>query len=192
MRGRKRERGGQGEGERESERDRERKRERKRRREREIERERERQRERRAWAISTTTGCLLPTLGRHLFLHPQREISRSWLGLAPRLRETGTFRFRHTERVSRGLENAFVLGRQPLTLHRKHPTGVERIWHVQDRKGQILALAFRPKFLKPFKVFILCSKRTMQCVCSRISHNVLLISFRKSTPPQNRHFVYLY
>jgi len=30
---------------------------------------------------------------------------------------------------------------------------VERIWHTQDSKGQIMVLAFRQKSLKPFKLF---------------------------------------
>ena len=33
----------------------------------------------------------------------------------------------------------------------KHQSDVERIWHIYDIQGQILALAFRPKPLTPFE-----------------------------------------
>ena len=44
--------------------------------------------------------------------------------------------------------NLAVPFRTPLEL-----TTVERIWHVEDSQGQILALAFRQNFLKRFDFF---------------------------------------
>ena len=40
----------------------------------------------------------------------------------------------------------------------KSRAAVERMWHIQDSQGQILALPFRFKSVKPFKVFPLRSK----------------------------------
>ena len=33
------------------------------------------------------------------------------------------------------------------------PSVIERSWHTSDSQGQILAMAFRSKFLKLFKIF---------------------------------------
>jgi len=33
------------------------------------------------------------------------------------------------------------------------PLCMSRIWHIEDNQGQVRALTFGQKFLKPFKVF---------------------------------------
>ena len=40
------------------------------------------------------------------------------------------------------------------------PSAFERTWHIYDSQGQILALAFRCKSLKPFTVFPLHYSQT--------------------------------
>ena len=47
-------------------------------------------------------------------------------------------------------------------MESKEASAVERIWHMEDSQGQILALACRLKFFEPFELFPLCSEADSQ------------------------------